>query len=265
MCWSAAIRLRWITHRAPCKWSSSMTAAGSRCARSTPTTIRTTGSAPRPSCKSTPPRDRSSPACSMSIPTRKTCTSISTRSKRRSTRWKPTRSARARRRWTSSTPACGDCLSCRGRLPDAYGDLLRHDGRRERIVLGIAQHELKRVRPGRKLEQRFGLPCPEMQMRLVLQDRLLGIDGVVDVDQQMMVTGVLILVAGMGHSHVAQAEPDPESAADLLPVMRGDEIELCVFGACLALREGCRRQQCERRRQRDATKDLHQPTPPLKD
>src|SRR4051812_23696043 len=146
----------------------------------------------------------------------------------------------------------------RGRLPDAYGDLLRHDGRRERIVPGVAQHELKRVRPGRKLEQRFGLPCPEMQMRLVLQDWLLGIDGVVDVNQQMMMSGVLILVAGMGHSHVAQAEPDPESAADLLPVMRGDEIELCVLGSRLALRKGYSRKQCERRCQRDASKDLHQ-------
>src|SRR3954467_10303035 len=225
-----------------------MTAAGSRCARSTPTTIRMTGSAPRPFCKSTPPRDRSSPVCSTSTLMKKICTSISTRSRRRSTRGKRTRSALARRRWTSSTPACGDRLPRRSRLPDPYGDLLRHDGRLERIVPGVAQHELKRVRPGRKLEQRFGLPCPEMQMRLVLQDRLLGIDGGVDVDTKMLVAGVLILVAGVGHSHVAQAEPHPESAADLLPVMRGDEIELCVLGRCLALREGYRREQCKRRR-----------------
>src|SRR4051794_11288919 len=80
--------------------------------------------------------------------------------------------------------AC-DLLRRRG-LPDPYGDLLRHNGRLERIVPGIAQHELKRMRPGRKLEQRFGLSCPEMQMRLVLQDRLLGIDRVFDVDEQMM-------------------------------------------------------------------------------
>jgi hypothetical protein len=75
-----------------------------------------------------------------------------------------------------------DLLRC-SRLPDAYGDLLRYDGRVERVVLGIAQHESKGVRPGRKLEQCFGLSCPEMQMRFVLRDRLLGIDGVVNVDQ----------------------------------------------------------------------------------
>ena len=97
-----------------------------------------------------------------------------------------------------------------------------------------------------------------MQMRLVLQDRLLGIDGVVDVDQQMMVAGVLIVVAGMRHTHVAQAEPDQESAAHPLPVMRGDEIDLCVLWSSLALREGHAREQCERRRQRNAAKDLHQ-------
>src|SRR4051812_27735237 len=104
-----------------------------------------------------------------------------------------------------------------------------------------------------------------MQMRLVLQDRLLGIDGVVDVDQQMMVTGVLVLVAGMGHSHVAQAEPDPESAAHLLPVMRSDEIELCVLGRCLALRKGCPRKQCERRPSATQRRICIKPTPPLKD
>ena len=103
-------------------------------------------------------------------------------------------------------------------------------------MLRIAQHQLKGVRPGRKLEKSFGLPCPKMQMRLVLQDRLLGIDGVVDVDQQMMMAGILVVVAGMRHAHVAQAESDQESAAHLLTVVRGDEINLCVLWSSLTLR-----------------------------
>ncbi|MGY3456809.1 hypothetical protein ACVWW5_002259 [Bradyrhizobium sp. LM3.4] len=85
-----------------------------------------------------------------------------------------------------------------------------------------------------------------------------GIDGVVDVYQQMMMAGVLVVVAGMRHAHVPQAEPNQKSAAHLLSLMRGDEIEFCVLGGGLALRTSDTRKQCKRRRERDAAKDLHQ-------
>ena len=42
----------------------------------------------------------------------------------------------------------------------------------------------------------LGLPCSKMKMRLVLRDRLLGVDWVVDVDQQMVMAAVLVIVAG---------------------------------------------------------------------
>src|SRR6476660_8664754 len=102
-------------------------------------------------------------------------------------------------------------------------------------------------------------------MRLVLRDRLLRIDGVVNVDQQKMVAGVLIVVAGMRHTHVAQAKPDQECTAYSLPVIRGYKIDLRVLWSRLALREGHAREQCERRRQRQAAKDLHQSTPAVRD
>ena len=74
-----AIRSRSITRRARCRWSSSTTARGSRCASSTPTTTCTIGWRRWRSCRSTPPRARWSPDCSTSIPTPRTCTPTSTR------------------------------------------------------------------------------------------------------------------------------------------------------------------------------------------
>jgi hypothetical protein len=77
----------------------------------------------------------------------------------------------------------------------------------------------------------------------------------------MMVAGVLIVVAGMRHTHVAQAEPDQECATHPLPVIRGYEIDLGILWSGLTLREGHAGEQREHRRQRKAAKDLHQSTP----
>src|ERR1700712_1002515 len=91
---------------ARCSWSSSTTAPGWRCVRSMPITTRMIGAERCHSCKSTPPRARSSPACSMSIRNPKTCTPISTRWTCRSTSSTRRRCVRAPPRLIRSTPAC---------------------------------------------------------------------------------------------------------------------------------------------------------------
>ena len=104
----AAIRSRSITRRARCRWSSSTTARrmALRKIDADYDPHDRLGGDDR-SCRSTPPRARSSPACSTSIRSRKTCTATSTR-------WTtPLNHARTRRRCarapprsTRSTPAC---------------------------------------------------------------------------------------------------------------------------------------------------------------
>src|SRR5258706_4235762 len=71
-----------------------------------PTMTRTIALRRCHSCNGTPPRARSSPACSTSIRNRKTCTPISTLWTRHSTSSTRRRSVRALPRSTGSTPAC---------------------------------------------------------------------------------------------------------------------------------------------------------------
>ncbi|RXH33531.1 hypothetical protein XH84_09605 [Bradyrhizobium nanningense] len=88
---------------------------------------------------------------------------------------------------------------------------------------------------GRKLKEGLSLSCSKMEMRFILKNGLLCINGVADINQQMMMTRVLVIVARMRHAHVAQPEPNPEPGSDFLTIMRGNEVELCVLGGRLAL------------------------------
>ena len=56
-------------------------------------------------------------------------------------------------------------------------------------MFGIAQHELERMFAGWKFYSRFGLARAEMQMRFVLRDRLVGIEWLIHVYQQMVMAG----------------------------------------------------------------------------
>src|SRR6202022_824562 len=83
-------------------------------------------------------------------------------------------------------------------LPDPNRNLGRDERRNERIMLGIAQHQLESVLAGRQLDARLGLACSEMKMGLVLWNRLVGIEWFIHINQQMMMAAVLKIVARVG-------------------------------------------------------------------
>ena len=58
------------------------------------------------------------------------------------------------------------------------------------LVLRIAEDELQRVRTGREVDARLGLPGAEMQVVPVGRDRLGRVQGLVDVDQKVMVADI---------------------------------------------------------------------------
>ena len=73
-------------------------------------------------------------------------------------------------------------------------------------MLRIAQHQLQCVLAGRQFDTGLGLARAEMNMVLVLWNRLVRIQRFVHIDQQMMMTAVLKIVAGVGDAHSAQTE-----------------------------------------------------------
>ena len=62
-------------------------------------------------------------------------------------------------------------------------------------MLGITEDQLKSMLAGLKLQTSLGLTRPEMKMILVLRDRLVHIERFIHVNQQMMMTAVLKIVA----------------------------------------------------------------------
>src|SRR6266550_4012086 len=126
------------------------------------------------------------------------------------------------------------------------GDLFRDQRRVEREMIGVAQHELQGVLSRRQVEERLGLAATEMQMLLVVRDRLVGIYWFLRVDQQVMMTGVGEIMLGGSNPHVAQTEATPERAFHGGTVLRQDDVKQGVLRCrlCLSQRRGGRQRQC---------------------
>ena len=132
-------------------------------------------------------------------------------------------------------------------LSDRDGNFLRDHRRIERKVVGVAEHELKRVLARWKLDARFGLACAKMKVRFVLRKRLIGIERLIHVDQEVMMSAVRVAVAGVGHAHVAQAKAAPEPTFDGEAVLRPYEIKQHILRRGLSLSMCGEGQASERR------------------
>ena len=55
---------------------------------------------------------------------------------------------------------------------------------------------------GWKFDTCFGLPRSKMEMGFVLGDRLVGINRFIHINQQMVMTAVLVAVARMSYAHI---------------------------------------------------------------
>jgi hypothetical protein len=62
-------------------------------------------------------------------------------------------------------PTADSCTAAKPNLLlDVYRNFIRDDRRVERVVLGVAQHELKGMLTGRKFDARLGLARSKMEM-----------------------------------------------------------------------------------------------------
>lgn len=70
-------------------------------------------------------------------------------------------------------------------------------------MIGVTQHQLQRVFPGWQFNYRLGFALAEMNVPLIAGDRLMGIEGVIHVDQQVVMTALWRAVTRPDNTHVA--------------------------------------------------------------
>jgi len=112
------------------------------------------------------------------------------------------------REWASKFRASRDavCLpdeAAQSFFRDPDGDLLGYDRWTEWVMLGVAQHQLKRMFPGWQISERLGFAFAEMNMPLSERDRRVGIGG----STQPMLTR-------SDNTHIAQTKAAQECAFD---------------------------------------------------
>jgi hypothetical protein len=73
-------------------------------------------------------------------------------------------------------------------------------------MLGVVQHQLKRVFPGWQINERLDFTFAEMNGPPIERDRLVGIEGSIHVNQQMVMAAFGGVVARSDNTHVAQAK-----------------------------------------------------------
>ena len=97
-------------------------------------------------------------------------------------------------------------------------------------MFSIAQDQLKRMLAGRQIYEGLRLPCPEMQMFLILWDRLVWIEWLVHIDQEMVMAAVGKIIARVGDPHVAQTEAAPERPLEGRSILGRDYVQKGVLG-----------------------------------
>lgn len=95
-----------------------------------------------------------------------------------------------------------------------------------RYVQVVSKQKLQGVPAGRKGYFRFGLPASEVPHALAEGKRFLHVGQLVEVDQQVVMSGVGYLHSGGSHSHVRKTEFHGESPVHGLAVFRADDVSL---------------------------------------
>src|SRR5271168_3059604 len=120
------------------------------------------------------------------------------------------------------------------------GDLTRIERGIMRHVPAICHEKLERVLARRQLDHSFGLATAEMEMLLIVRDRLVEWRQIY-VDQQMMVTGIRNERSRRRHAEVPGAKPHLKPGGmDHRAVSRPSDIDISAFRRRHAARRGGR-------------------------
>jgi hypothetical protein len=103
-------------------------------------------------------------------------------------------------------------------------------------MLGVVQHQLKRVFPGWQINERLDFTFAEMNGPPIERDRLVGIEGSIHVNQQMVMAAFGGVVARSDNTHVAQAKAAQECAFDDRTILRRDDVQRGVLWSRYILR-----------------------------
>ena len=102
-------------------------------------------------------------------------------------------------------------------------DRIGIDRRLMRDVVGVPQEELQSVTSRRQGDVRLRLAASEMQVVLVVRDRLVQ-RGERRVNQQVVVAGVRLVDTGWSHPHFLESEPNRERGWHISAVLRRNNI-----------------------------------------
>ena len=126
---------------------------------------------------------------------------------------------------------------------DLDGDDLARNHRVVGNMVVIAEDELQRVRPGRQCHGRLGLAHAKMTVLVVFRNSALVV-GKFLIDQQVVMTGILLLGAGRRYPHAGQPELHGDRPGDLGAILGLDEIDFGTRRRRLPGSPAPRQRQC---------------------
>ena len=89
----------------------------------------------------------------------------------------------------------------------------------------VPQHQLECMLARWQFNNRLSLTSAEMKMSLVLWDRLVRVEGVIYVDQQMVVTSVRFVDTGRRNPHAGETKLHLKRIGDGVAILRADDID----------------------------------------
>ena len=95
----------------------------------------------------------------------------------------------------------------------------------ERKMRPVPQHQLECMLAQWQFNNRLSLSSAEMKMSPILWDWLVRVEGVICVDQQMMVTGVRFVDTGRRNPHAGETKLHLKRIGDGVAILRADDID----------------------------------------
>jgi len=82
-------------------------------------------------------------------------------------------------------------------------DLPRHDRRIKQAMVSIGENELQSVPARRQIKPGLGLTAAKMQMVFICRYRLVRVEWLSNINEQMVMSTVRMSIAGVCHPHVS--------------------------------------------------------------
>src|SRR5271169_1731230 len=115
----------------------------------------------------------------------------------------------------------------------------------ERKMRPVPQYQLECMLARWQFNKRLSLTSAEMKMSLILWDWLVRVEGVICVDQQMMVTGVRFVDTGRRNPHAGETKLHLKRIGDGVAILRADDIDRGVGRGSVLCQRDAKATDCQ--------------------